>query len=192
MERFPDWTRLDVGRLKAAQELVALAARRENGNRQPVVRAKRRREQIALEVSCVPVVVRLALLEDRREPIELRKTDSGEDVAKTIVVPDFLMFVPGALLARLLGTLLRSLGEAAVVGHDCAAARCRHDLVAVEGVDAGETGGAGRTAVARCADGFGRVGHEDGAELEAEFCYRAVIAAGAIEANADDEHLRVL
>ena len=82
MKRLPDGARFDVCRLKSAQELVALAARGENGYRQPMVRFRRRRKQVSLEVLCIPIIVRLTLLEDCRKPVKLRETDSGEDVAK--------------------------------------------------------------------------------------------------------------
>ena len=102
MEWLPHRTRLDVERLKAAQELVALATRRKKRNRQPVIRSRRRREQIALPVLRIPLEVRLALPENRGKPAELRKAKRGEDVAQPVVVADFLMLVPDALLARLL------------------------------------------------------------------------------------------
>ena len=145
-----------------------------------MVRALRRNHHVARKVLRVPLEVRPALLENRREPVELRDAERAEDVAEAVVVSDLFVLVPRALLARLLRALLRALGEAAVVGHYRAAAGSRDDLVSVEGVDSGESGGTGALTLPRRADSLRRVVDEDGAVSAAQLRDRAVVAARAV------------
>ena len=124
----------------------------------------------------VPLEVRLALFEYLRKTVELGDAERAEEVAQSIVVSNLFVLVPGAILARLLRALLGALGDAAIVGDERAAARCRYDLVSVEGVDACESSGTSWLALPLRANGFCRVVDENSVVFAAEARQRREIA----------------
>lgn len=78
------------------------------------------------------------------EARELAKADAGRDVAEAVVIADGGMFVMRSRVAGLGGEETRLLGELGVIGDEHAATAGGDDLIAVEGMDAGEAEGTGR------------------------------------------------
>ena len=77
----------------------------------------------------------------------LASSDAGVYIAHTVVVTEFLVFVPGGCFASLCGPLADLLGVLTVVGQEHAAGRCRAQFVAVVADDAVLCPGAGHPAL---------------------------------------------
>src|SRR5213595_1687852 len=78
------------------------------------------------------------------ETSQLPSTYGSEQIAKSVVVADFGMFVVRSRFARLRCELLRVINERLVVGDKHPSTRCRNNFVPVEGKNASLASGARR------------------------------------------------
>ena len=166
MHRLPDGAGLDAGGVEDADEIVARAA-------EPLFF-----DEEATQPVCVEAVGGLgherdagdagkgiaiaegdspALADTQIEDFELAAPDAGEDVAHTVVVPEFGVFVGEAGVAGLLRPEARLVHPGLVSGDEHSAACGGDDLVSVEGVDADVAERSGRLTLVERAYRFGGI-----------------------------------
>ena len=138
----------------------------------------------------IPLGVCPTFRENPLQLLQLRKPDGREQIAQTIVVTDLFMLIPGERFTTLLTALPRPRGNSRIVRDNRPAARGRDDLIAVEGIDGGNSCASRRTALLPRANRLGRIVHVHGPVLFAKRRDGIVVTASSVEIDTENQETR--